>query len=207
MDDAPLLPEHWEQVRRGLRRLYVGFFLTVLGLGVIGFVFLVLGHRTLARTGPTARVRSLARARLAMLIGALLLAGAALLAAFIDAATITLAAIVLATRLADLVLWQRTGTALAVWAGSAPLAAEWRRVPPNSAIAVALSAAALAVAGLTIGDELSLGEIVVLAVTLPVLPALPLLPLLFTSWRTYRVFSTPLVPAGAVAPPPPVGPT
>lgn len=203
--DLPLLPEHWGQVGAALRSLYLGQFLTALGVPVVGYVLLAIGHRRLARRGPTAAVRRMELARFAMQFLAVGFVVGALVFAFAGAAVVAFALALVAVWLVDLVLWVRVGRALVAWAGSAQLVEEWRTVPRRMAVALAIAVAlgALIVATL-LGDAVGPGGFVALLLVLPAANVLPLVPLLFTSWRTYRLFSTPLVAAWAAdAPPPP----
>lgn len=205
VEDLPLLPEHWAQVGAALRSLYLGQFLATLGIPVVGFVLRAIGHRRLARHGPTAAVRRMELVRFAMQFLAVGFVLGALAFAFAGVAVLAFVLALVAVWLLDLVLWVRVGRALVAWAGSAQLVEEWRTVPRRTVVALAISGAlgALIVASL-FGDATGPGRFVVLVFVLPVASVLPLVPLLFTSWRTYRLFSTPLVAAWAAdAPPPP----
>ncbi len=201
-DDAPLLPEHWQAVHDALRKLYIGFGLSVVGCGFVGIFFAIAGHRSLRRSGPTLAVRELSRIRLILAVA---LIGAAALAvatrASVNSTTLRVAAVVpaVAVTTIDIAAWTMIGIALARWAGSNTLVAEWRR---TQRVLIALSAAfASGVIEIAVDATRQFGK-----ATIAVCAILFWIQLPFTSWRTYALFSQPLRPTNAPNGPPPPPP-
>jgi hypothetical protein len=197
--DAELDPTHWAVVRHGLRELYIGFWWNFLSCGLVGQIWMVLGHRRLARNGPTAGVRAVARLRV-QLVAILVLGGAlAVIAARADqpiGIRVAAAVPVLAAAATDQVLWTVLGARLAAWAGSRRLVDEWWRTRQFVVASLALGYAFIGLGGLGATAFVWVG-----------LAALTVgqLRLWFTSWRTYALFRKDLVPpppggAGMMAP-------
>ena len=202
LEPLPLLPAHWHVVYRALRKLYIGLCLSFVACGVVGLGFTISGHRALWHDGPTPAARELARLRLFFCVLTVPAAALAVIAKiWVDStAVVVLACVPLVSLLvADVAAWTMLGIALSTWAGSERLIIEWwraRRVLMGLGVGVLVCLVELAV-----GDPIGYG--VVVAWVCAVLASRQLL---FISYRTYVVFSRPLVPTGAGPAPPPPGP-